>query len=194
MIWIHKLFSWQNFLSYTLPKFPNHVVFSALAKFYFKGRFRDQMFHFGLNNVLHLTQSEAHVHTSLPFGHHSKNQLFSKLTLCPLREIALWPFLVRWTTSWRVCKPNNNLTDQVMVYSRMFFQHQHTKGISTLTHSYSSTASSFSRWVPRKSTAHFYYHPNLHLADWPFQQEDDARCQASFHLLWKCADIFCCGT
>lgn len=123
-----------------------------------------------------------------------------KINYSPSLHCAPWGKLFsdhswfRWTTSWRVCKPNNSLTDQVMVYSGMFFQHQHTKGIFTLTHSYSSTASSFSRWVPRKSTAHFYYHPNLHLADRPFQQEDDARCQASFHLLRKCADIFCCGT
>lgn len=75
------------------------------------------------------------MHTSLPFGHRSKNQLFSKLTLCPLREIVLWPFLVWWTMSWRVYKPwrENGLTDQVTVYSHIFFQQLHTKGIFTLT-------------------------------------------------------------
>lgn len=84
--------------------------------------------------MLRLTQNEVQMHTSLQFGHHSKNQLFSKLTLCPLREIVLWPFLVRWTMSWRVYKPwtDNSLTDQVMVYSHIF-QHQHTKGIFSLT-------------------------------------------------------------
>lgn len=78
------------------------------------------------------------MHTALQFGHHSKNQLFSKLTRCPLREIALWPLLVRWTMSWRVYKPwaDNSLTDRVMVYSHIFIQHQHTEDIFTLTLSF----------------------------------------------------------
>lgn len=50
------------------------------------------MFHFGLNTVFYLTQSAAHMHTSLQFGHRSTNQLFSELISCPLREnVKLFP-------------------------------------------------------------------------------------------------------
>lgn len=94
--------------------------------------------HFIGQNTLCLTQNEVEMHTALQFGHHSKNQLFSKLTLCPLREILLWPLLVWWIMSWRGYKPraDNSLTDRVMVYSHIFIQHQHTRGISTLTLSF----------------------------------------------------------